>query len=197
MLDGPDGTVDSGLGNQTNEFATSSQKILEDLEAKQEAAQNLVGAIGVTGTAERYKDEADLQKGAANNWRWIAVVSGAIAVVVAGSAAHAAGASDLLPFLGRLSVGVAIGGVATYAAKQSGRHRNREEDAKAIQLDLAAFDAFIEPLPDEKQDEERIALGRRIFGQRFRAVSPDGTETGPTVVGQAIAQATGNRNSEV
>lgn len=154
----------------------------------------LVGSIGVTGTAERYKDEAESQRDTANDWRWIAVITGALAVLVALWAAATAGpdSDDILPFVGKLAIGAALGGLATYSAKQSGRHRDREETAKSVQLDLAAFNAFVQPLEKKEQDAERKELGRRIFGQHFVTRELKLNDGGPGALDQ-LAQLVADR----
>jgi hypothetical protein len=51
-------------------------------------------------------------------------------------------------------VSAALGGLAAYTARQSGRHREREERARNLQLELTAFGPFIEPLDKDQQDWE-------------------------------------------
>ena len=68
-------------------------------------------------------------------------------------------------FIGKLSASALIGGVAAYAARQSARHREREERARNFQLELQAFGPFIEPLSTEQQEEERVVMTRKTFGK--------------------------------
>ena len=58
-----------------------------------------------------------------------------------------------------------MGGVATYAGRQSSNHRHREERARDLQLELTAFSPFIEPLSSEQQEEERVIMTRKTFGK--------------------------------
>jgi hypothetical protein len=171
------------------EFYERANATLEELHTMRDQSAELVGAIGVTGTAERYREEANNQRDRANNWRWLAIVGGLGAVGIAIFAAATASdpmANDTLVFIGKLAIGVALGGIAAYAAKQSGRHRDREEAARAMKLDLTAFNTFIEPLPGDKQDEERVALGRRIFGQHYITQELKGKEVGPGTLDQLV-----------
>jgi hypothetical protein len=173
---------------KTNE---RTEGLIQEVETMRDKSAELVGAIGVTGTAERYKDEADEQKRSANNWRWMTVLVAIGAAGVALLAAHG-GTGNPGTFGGRLAISAALGALAAYAAKQSSRHRDREEDAKATQLDLAAFQVFIEDLPEGEQAKERADLGRRLFGQRFAAARRKGSDQGPTLVNQ-IADEVMNR----
>ena len=58
---------------------------------------------------------------------------------------------------------------AAYLGLESGRHRAREERSSAVQLELAAFGPFIEPLSPEQREEERVIMTRKLFP------SPDGS----------------------
>jgi hypothetical protein len=55
-------------------------------------------------------------------------------------------------------------GLAAYFARQSARHRAREEEAARVQFELAAFSPFIEALTPEQREEERVMMTRKLFG---------------------------------
>ena len=164
-----------------------TRSVVEAAEAAMAKATSAEGALGVKGTAERYNDEAEDQKRAANIWRFATVGIVVLAVAAALWAASAEeGNTSLL--VGRLAIGVALGALATYTARQSSRHRDREEDLREIALDLAAFNSFIEPLSsDDDKDEERQALGKRVFGQQ-RAAMGRKDHPGPGLVDQVTDQ---------
>ena len=166
-------------------------KAQRDLEARlseirrmeQESAQ-LVGAIGLAGTAERYAEEVKEQKKIADFWRWATVVLAVIAVagaVFAVAENHPAAES----FAGKLGLSLIIGGIATYAARQSAYHRHREQRARDLQLELTAFSPFIEPLSPEQQEEERVIMTRKTFGKIAAGLAAD-EEPGPTAISQAL-----------
>jgi hypothetical protein len=81
-------------------------------------------------------------------------------------------------YAGKIALSLVLGGVATYAANQSKNHRDREKHARNLQLELTAFSPFIEPLTTEQQEEERVRMTRRTFGQ-IPALD-DSPELGPT-----------------
>jgi hypothetical protein len=127
-------------------------------------ASDLVGAIGLAGTAERYGEEAVAQKKIANGTR-LATVALAVGAVVMAIVAATAGSSDKWHgVVAKLAVSAVFGGLATYMGKQSARHRAREERARNLQLELTAFAPFIEPLGKDQQDFERVLMTRRTFG---------------------------------
>ena len=141
-----------------------AEEVVEDLKRKDADAEELVGSISIRGTADRYEKEAKTQGEIADRWRRVTVVIGLLAGLVAGSAAFL---SDQEPehIAGKIAVGVLLAGVAGYTARQSAQHRHREERASKLHLDLAAFGPFIEPLPEDAKNEERILLGRRVFAR--------------------------------
>jgi hypothetical protein len=150
---------------------------------EQESAQ-LVGAIGLAGTAERYGEEVEEQKKVADNWRRATVVLALLAVlgvIVAVAEKHPAAET----FAGKLALSVILGGVATYAARQSANHRRREQHARDLQLELTAFAPFIEPLSSEQQEEERVIMTRKTFGKTTSSIAPE-EEPGPTPLSFAL-----------
>src|SRR5205085_3759531 len=78
----------------------------------------------------------------------------------------------------KLAVSVILGGLSAYLARQSGRHRRREEHARSLQLELTAFSPFIEPLSPEQQEEERVIMTRKTFGKTTAAEASE-EEPGP------------------
>jgi hypothetical protein len=158
----------------------AADRLVDELKRKDAAAEELVGSISIRGTADRYEKEAQSQAAIADAWRLVTVVVGLLAGVAAGSAAFL-GDQNAAHIAGKLALGLLFAGVAGYTARQSSEHRQREERAKKLHLDLAAFSPFIEPLPEDVKHEERVFLGRRIFGQTGQ--SPEVSENGTSVTG--------------
>ena len=88
-------------------------------------------------------------------------------------------------FAGKLALSLILGGIATYAARQSSYHRRREHHARDLQLELTAFSPFIEPLAADQQEEERVIMTRKTFGKTTAAPAPD-EEPGPTPLSFAL-----------
>jgi hypothetical protein len=146
-----------------------------EIRRMEEESAGLVGAIGLAGTAERYGEEVVQQRVAADRWRWATIVF-ALGAVGIGLYAVLAGDQEPEALIAKLAVSAVLGGLAAYTASQSGRHRRREERARALQLELTAFAPFIEPLDPAQREEERVLMTRRTFG---RAINPEGSPEDP------------------
>jgi hypothetical protein len=134
-----------------------------EIRRMEEESSGLVHSIGLGGTAERYGDEAKEQKKVADWYRivTIALALGAVAMAIF-AVVHQADETSAV--LAKLGVSAVFGAVATYTARQSGRHQKREERAAALRLELTAFAPFIEPLDDDLKDLERVLMTRKTFG---------------------------------
>ncbi len=151
---------------------------IAEIQRMERETRDLVGAIGLAGTAERYGEEVIEQRASANQWRWFTVGFAVFAVLVAGYwARHPERTAEGVA--GKAALTAILAGLAAYAARQSAYHRHREANARALQLELAAFAPFIEPLIREQQEEERVIMTRKTFGKSTLRVKAD-EEPGPT-----------------
>jgi hypothetical protein len=168
---------------QRSEEAGQAEAVLNDMRRMQDQTKELVGVIGDLGTGGRYGIEVKAQKRQADIWRWITVgvVLGAAAVALWATRHAAEGIDDPL-FVGKVLISVALGGLATYTAKQSSRHRRREESARALELDMAAFPPFIEQMGQDKRDAAREKMFDISFGRPLVPEDHRGDE-GPSVAG--------------
>lgn len=155
----------------------SSEEVLGRVRGRLEDVERLYGVIADTTTTGAFRDEADTQKTAADIWRKTAVWFGiAAAVLAVGSIVLAAlepdTASSAGAIVGKVTATLVAAGIAAYAGRQSGRHREREEEAKQLELELVAFPAFIESLEEDQQREVRQAFAERAFKGRPAADGP-------------------------
>lgn len=155
------------------------RRVAEIRRMEEESAQ-LVGAIGLAGTAERYAEEVRDQREVADKWRIATVV---FAVIAVGGALFALAQSDqgVEHLVAKLAFSVIVGGIAAYTARQSSYHRQREQRARDLQLELTAFSPFIEQLSLEQQEEERVIMTRKTFGKTTQGAAPE-EEPGPTAL---------------
>lgn len=158
--------------------------LIAEIEAMKSKSAEMVGAIGITGTAERYGREFDAQQEIANIWRRVTLGIGGLAVIVAIIAAfdHKATTAGT-----KLAIAILLGGVAAYTAKQSARHRSREERARRLQLDLTAFPVFIEALPEADRDAATVWMAERSF-LGAKSVAHDEDDGGPSLLSQFVAR---------
>ena len=130
---------------RANEFEAAAQELktlvdeeMVSLQAKVEEAGELVTAFAAAGTANAYGKEAKHQAAAADKWRIVAIALSVCAALAAVTLIfdQRPEASELSLIVGKVAVGLAFGGLAGYAARQSGRHRTREEVARHSELNI-------------------------------------------------------------
>lgn len=136
---------------------------IAEIRRMEEEASGLVHSTGLGLTAERYGEEAVEQRKVADRYRWMTVLLalGAVAVAIYAIVDRV---DDPSAVAAKLGVSLVLGAVAAYTAKQSGRHRRREERSRDLQLQLTAFAPFIEPLDDDIKTLERVLMTRKTFG---------------------------------
>ncbi len=160
--------------NKLRESATAlSDEIRGDGEAAlarvsdiQDRVEELYSVIGQKGTAGAFHDEAESQKTEADTWRTRTIWFGAGAAVVALASlivSWAGVATSAADIAAKATTTLALVVLAAYAARQSGQHRHREEDARRLELQLVAFEPFIRSLDEDEQKEARKAFLERFF----------------------------------
>ena len=78
-------------------------------------------------------------------------------------------------FAFRLGTTLVIAIPAVYAAQESSKHRQREQSNRRLHLELAAIDAYLELLPEEKRHEIKAALTDKFFGKEEKIIE-DGSK---------------------
>jgi hypothetical protein len=138
----------------------------------------LVETIAVAGTSEHYRRHARRERVVAEVLRGLAVVAtlGAVAVALFAMVQADPTAESLTA---NLFAAALLVGLAAYFARQSARHRAREEDAARVEFELAAFSPFIEALTPEQREAERVMMTRKLFGTG--APPANGKEDGAAV----------------
>ena len=168
--------LNTGVRTQLEEFHDRAfitleqvKSVVKDIESQRDLAMNVVDVITVSATGDQFQKEAERQGKQANAWRWGALALGVAAAGVA-VIGYIIGLKSKEPLttaelIQHLSLGAILLGLAGYAAKQSGEHRRREEEARKFQLDLAAFAPFIQRLPEDEQNAARLDLIQKVFGR--------------------------------
>lgn len=153
-------------------FTEKANEGLTEIDGIRDKVESLYRVISDTGTAGAFADEAKAQKGVADIWRRVAIGGGIVTILLAaGAVAFAALSNDgaAVAHLASLAVAAAAGGLTAYAAKQSGHHRDREEESKRLELELTAFGPFVADMPDPAKAREEFA-GRLFKGaERVRS----------------------------
>jgi uncharacterized protein YdcH (DUF465 family) len=146
-------------------FETRSTEIVEFLAKKKDEAVKLLDIVATSSTAGAFGKEADAQREQADRWRMVAIAFGLIGAFIGVGAIIASFFTDSTTseVVAKVAAVTLLVGIAGYAASQSGQHRHREQRAKRLELELAAFGPFIEPLDGNAQDEARKNFIERLF----------------------------------
>lgn len=147
-------------------ISTKTDDLVKDLESKLEESKKLVNIIGNVGATGNYQIIADYHKGQANMWRWIAL---AFMVLLTGLLLFTiyhitAGSFNWQVTLVRVVAFSALLYPATYASRESSKHRKLENTNRKSELDLASINPFIEILPEEKKQEIKEKMVEKFFG---------------------------------
>jgi hypothetical protein len=139
---------------------------LSRLEELQDQAEQLVGAIGVTGVAAGYDQTATREKRAADVWRLATVT---VALAAAGILAFAALFTDhgdagaWQELASRVFVSLSLAGVAAYCGRQSAEHRKAEREARNRHLQLRALNPYLANMPEEESVRLKAELAAGYF----------------------------------
>ncbi len=145
----------------------SVQKLIDDISEKKEDAEKIVQLVGNIGLTGNYRGIAERERDAANLMRWIALGCFASMFIIIGLTLFYSVKNGFDPWLTgyRFIAGLVLIIPATYAAKESSRHRTIEERNKRTELELASIDAYLENLPNESKHKIKEALSNSFFGQ--------------------------------
>jgi len=147
-------------------ISTKTEDLVKDLESKLVESKKLVNIIGNVGATGNYQIIADYHKGQANMWRWIALF---FMVLLTGlliyTIYHITGSTfNWQVTLVRVVAFSALLYPATYASKESAKHRRLENVNRKSELDLASINPFIEILPEVKKQEIKEKMVEKFFG---------------------------------
>jgi hypothetical protein len=153
-------------------------KALEDLRSEStgfmvqlddllEKAVKTVGAIGSTGMAGGYKIVADDEKKQADRLRILAILAllGAIGATIFAVAHGVAHGFEVDTFFAKWAISVPFAALASYAAVESSKHRDRATQNRKIELQLASLDTYLVNLDEEQQEAIKAKLADRFFGE--------------------------------
>ncbi|MDC1285303.1 hypothetical protein N8Z33_01300 [Flavobacteriaceae bacterium] len=157
------------IDDQITNIETDTTKTVEHINTKLDEAKKLVNVIGNVGVTGNYQNIANQHKTSANFWRFLAilfmtVLSGLLIFAIwdVSSANY-----DWIKSLIRVIAAAALSYPATYAARESSKHRKLETINRKLELELASLTPFIEMLPEDKKREIKSKLVDKYFGNHF------------------------------
>jgi hypothetical protein len=146
-------------------------RILGEIAKNKTQVEKLVGVIGNLGVTSGYLKAANLWRTLTWIWQGTTVASllGLLGVAI-WTLTKAMGEPASLNFsviAAKVFVALTFGFLAAYAAVQAERAATSERRNRRLALELEAIGPFLAPLEKEKQDEFRLKIGDRSFGQLF------------------------------
>lgn len=154
--------IDELKGN----FTTGAAQIIDRLNEKLNEARKIVTSIGDIGVTGNYQIIANEHRSSANRWRLVAIVFMAIFslvlvwVIIDLSSAGFNWTKSII----RIIAAAALSYPATYAARESSRHRKLETINRTAELELASLGPFIELFSVDKQQAIKEKLVEKYFG---------------------------------
>lgn len=155
-------------------------KRVEELNEFRAEAERAVGATGSAVLAGGYQKTAKSEQRSANFWRVVSVLAFVGATLVAAYAVRH-GVTDEFKqsrFFAKITIGLPIIGLAFYAARESGKHREQARINKQIELQLASLDAYLRELPEDDRHRIKGDLAEGFFKTGFRAVEAAARKAG-------------------
>lgn len=151
---------------QKTEVSNKTEALVNHISQKKDEASKIVNVIANIGITGNYQKIANDHRKAANLWRWGAVILmvGLSGIVVWTVLSTGKGDFDWVRSLIRILAAAALSYPASYAARESSKHRRLENYNRNLELELASIESFIELLPDEKKQNIKEKLAEKYFG---------------------------------
>ena len=166
---------DKALGEQENVFEQQTKEKVEALKRYENQAREILEEVAGAKSAEQYAQQRDAQKLAADRWRrngLIAVVMLAVAAIVVFSFTIIGDPEFAVSWVIARSVLFApILLFATYALRQAGQHRRREEEMSRVSNELTLLWPFVNQLPDEDRKAIMLQITPLYFKEEYRRKS--------------------------
>lgn len=149
-----------------NSIDTDTSTLISELETKLSEAKKLVNLIGNVGITGNYQNIANSHKKSANFWRVTAIVFMSIfSILLVWTIIDLSSEGfNWTKSLIRLIAAAALSYPATYAARESSKHRKLETINRNAELELASINPFIEGLSDDKKQIIKEKLVEKYFG---------------------------------
>lgn len=145
---------------------TDTTTLINDLNQKLDDAKKIIGVIGDVSVTGNYQQIANSNKTTADILRIVAIV---LMLILSSLLIYtiwdiSGDKFDWTKSLIRIIAAAALSYPATYAARESSKHRRLEIQNRKAELELAAINPFIELLPENKKQEIKEKLVEKYFG---------------------------------
>ena len=130
-------------------------------------ASSMLEEVAGASMAEHYAKQRDRQNKVADRWRMVGVAALGLLVVAALGLfldlRANGGDLSLAELIARSGVPASLLILATYALRQSGHHRQREEDVSRVSNELMLLWPFMNRLPDEDRKSLMVEITPLCF----------------------------------
>ena len=159
-------TFRAEIDTDREKIKTDTDGIIKDLERKLNDANKLVNVIGNVGVTGNYQIIANEHKKTADNWRTIAIIFMCILSGLLIFSIWKIGDIDYdwHKAIIRIIASAILIYPATYASRESGKHRKIENLNRKLELELSSISPFIEILDEIKKQEIKAKLVEKYFG---------------------------------
>jgi hypothetical protein len=156
--------VDQRASTERSELA---DQVLRDLHSELSQAKALVEMTGEVAMTGHYQRNAKQQQSEADRMRDLTVRLGlgavASAVLIAVVGLIFKDQLDAANFISHAGITIALTSLATFIGVQSHAHRKREEKYRALELELATIDPFLNSLDDTERQRNKGELAMRYI----------------------------------
>jgi hypothetical protein len=154
------------LEDQTKIIDDNTKSLVDRLNTKEEEAKKLVNVIGNIGATGNYRLAAEAEGESADLWRYVAIgFMGTLSAILIWTLFDLGGDKyDWKTALIRIPSALVLTYPATYAARESAKHRKLENLNRKAELELASINPFIEILSEEKKQAIKEKLVEKYFG---------------------------------
>lgn len=165
-------------------YSASAKSLLDEIEEHRARVEKLVGVIGNLGVTSGYLKTANHARKTLWVWQGVTVLAmaGLIAVAYKAFIPVVQGGFTWPGFAGKALLTFTVGVLAAYAGSQADKFLEIERRNRKMALELEAIGPYLAPLPQEQQDQFRVALGERSFGREEGALGRRGEKSPATVI---------------
>lgn len=167
---------------------SDTETLIDDLTNKLEEAKKIMGVISDVTVTGDYQNVATGHKRTADIFRLVAIALMLILSFLLISTIWKinSGNYDWTISIVRILAAAALSYPATYAARESSKHRNLEVINRKAALELAAIGPFIELMPEDKKEAIKEKLVGKYFGNTTSETKPGDEEITISGLGKII-----------
>ncbi len=151
---------------QAEEARAGADSLVKELRTLRDDATTIYESVGAGIQADSYGKQADAEKKQADRWRILGLVL-VVATVALGFLMLLLDIPDtnsaLQYLLGKIGITAVLVAAAAYAFSEAGKHRNRADEYRRIQVDLFSIGPYLALFPGTEANNIKIAMAKRLF----------------------------------